>query len=52
LLWELHANDLLQGRVIGLSDSGSEQNVFAVIEVEGIKQPLIVQVSGLIPVSE
>jgi hypothetical protein len=52
LLWELHANDLLQGRVVELSDSGQEQNVFAIIEVEGIKQPVIVPVKGLVSVNE
>ncbi|HKS28215.1 MAG TPA: hypothetical protein VJS44_10365 [Pyrinomonadaceae bacterium] len=52
LLWELHADDLLKGRVIDLSDSGPQEDVFAVIEVEGIKQPVIVPVKEIVPVSE
>lgn len=52
LLWELHADDVLRGRVIDLSDSGPQEDVFAVIEVEGIKQPVIVPVKEIAPVSE
>ena len=52
LLWELHANDPLRGRVIDLSDNGPHEDVFAVIAVEGIQQPVIVPVRDLVPVSE
>lgn len=52
LLWELHANDQLQGRVIDLSDSGPHKDAFAVIKVEGISQAVVVPVIDLIPVSE
>ena len=52
LIWELHANDLLRGRVIDLTDSGTQPDAFAVIEVEGIRQPLIVPARDLTPVSE
>lgn len=52
LLWELHANDLLKGRVIDMSDSGPHKDAFAVVEVEGIKQPVIVPVRDLVPVGE
>lgn len=52
LLWELHANDPLSGRVIDLTDSGAHGDVFAVIEVEGINQPVIVLVRDLVAASE
>lgn len=42
ILNELHGNDLLQGRVIDMSDGGTELEAFAVVEVDGLKQPVIV----------
>ena len=45
LLIELHGNDLLQGKVIDLSDSGTQRGAFAVVEVEGIAQPVIIPVN-------
>jgi hypothetical protein len=39
---ELHGKDLLQGKVIDVSDSGFEQEAFAVVEVEGLSQPVVV----------
>jgi hypothetical protein len=40
ILMNLHGRDFLQGQVIDLSDNGSE--VFMVVAVEGIDQPVIV----------
>lgn len=42
LAMELYANDLAQGTVVDLSDSGSQKDAFAVIKVEGVKQLVIV----------
>ena len=42
LLMDLHGGDLLQGKVIDSSDSGFQQDAFAVIEVEGLAQPVVV----------
>jgi hypothetical protein len=50
LLIELYGNDLLQGRVVDLSDSGREEEVFAVVEVEGVHQPVIVPVASILSV--
>jgi len=50
LLMELYGNDLLQGKVVDLSDSGMQEGAFAVIEVEGIKQPVIVLVGRILGV--
>jgi hypothetical protein len=48
LLAELHGNDLLRGKVIGLSDSGAEKDAFAVVEVEGLKHPVVVPVGRIL----
>jgi hypothetical protein len=44
---ELHGKDLLQGRVIDLSDSGSQDEAFAVVEVEGLSQPVVVPMKNI-----
>jgi hypothetical protein len=48
VLYELHGNDLLEGRVVDLSDSGELKEVFAVVEVEQMRQYLIVPVACLV----
>ena len=48
VLYELHGNDLLEGRVVDLSDSGELKEAFAVVEVEQVRQFLIVPVSRLV----
>jgi len=48
ILLELHGNDLLKGRVADLSDHGMQREAFAVVEVEGLKQPVIVPVDRLL----
>jgi hypothetical protein len=48
LLVDLHGNDILEGRVIDLSDSGLEQEAFAVVEVDGLGQRVIVPVERLL----
>jgi hypothetical protein len=42
ILMELHGRDVLQGKIIDVSDSGSQEEAFAVVEVEGLSQPVIV----------
>lgn len=48
LLTDLYGHELLNGRVIDMSDSGTEGGVFAVVEVEGIRQPVIVPVQRIL----
>ena len=48
LLVELHGNDVIAGRVIDLSDSGREAEAFAVVEVAGIGQRVIVPVQRIL----
>jgi len=42
ILMGLHGGDILEGKVIDLSDNGTEKEAFFVIEVAGIEQPVIV----------
>ena len=47
---ELHANDILQGRVLDLTDSGSTQHAYAVVEIEGIAGHVIVPMERILGV--
>lgn len=44
VLYRLHGDDLLQGRVVEMSDSGMQKETFAVVQVDGIEQLLVVPV--------
>ena len=48
ILTDLHGNDLLMGKIIDLSDSGIQKKAFAVIEVEGIQELLVVPIEQLL----
>jgi hypothetical protein len=39
---ELHGKDQLQGKVVDVSDAGSQEEAFAVVEIEGLSQPVVV----------
>jgi hypothetical protein len=47
VLVDLHGNDLLSGRVVDLSDSGLQRDVFVVVEVQGLEGPVIVPVERI-----
>ena len=49
--WRLHADDLLQGRVIDIS-AHADKGLFAVVEVEGVERPLVVPVGDLTAVTD
>jgi hypothetical protein len=42
LLMQLHGKDVLQGKIIDVSNSDSRDEAFAVVEVEGLSQPVVV----------
>jgi hypothetical protein len=42
LLLELHGSDLLQGHVVGVTDSGEPGGRYVIVWVEGINRDLIV----------
>jgi hypothetical protein len=48
VLIDLHGDDLLTGKVIDLSDSGIQKDVFVVVEVEGVEEPLIVPIERIL----
>jgi hypothetical protein len=50
VLIELHGDDVLRGKVLDLSDSGVQVNAFVVVEVEGLRQAVIVPVERLLQV--
>ena len=47
ILMELHGDDLLQGKIIDMSDSDSQDEQFAVVEVERLSQPVVVPMKHL-----
>jgi hypothetical protein len=52
ILTDLHGNDILTGKIIDLSDSGMQKNAFAVIEVEGIQELLVVSIERILAARE
>jgi hypothetical protein len=48
VLLDLHGDDFLTGKVVDLSDSGMQKDVFVVVEVEGIEELLIVLVERIL----
>jgi hypothetical protein len=48
---QLHNQDQIQGEVVDLSDSGANKDAYAVIEVKGLTQPLLVPVNRINAVS-
>lgn len=50
ILRELHGDDVLQGRVVALSDNDHNDGCFAVVEVQGAKEPLIVPLKRIVSV--
>jgi hypothetical protein len=42
ILMELHGKDQLKGKVIHVSAAGSQEEAFAVVEVQELSQPVVV----------
>jgi hypothetical protein len=51
ILSELHGKDVLLGRLVDVSDSDSRDESFAVVEVEGLSQPVIVAMKHIKEIS-
>ncbi len=47
VLHQLHGDELLQGRILDYSDGGERGRTFAIVSVEGLRQPVIVPVENL-----
>jgi hypothetical protein len=52
ILFQLHGNDVLNGRVIDLSESGMVDGSFVEIQVEGLLERVIVPLERILGVSE
>jgi hypothetical protein len=50
ILVELYSNDILQGTVIDLTDTGAIKRTFAVVEVEGVGRHVIVPIERILSV--
>jgi hypothetical protein len=50
VLVQLHGKDVLQGRVVDVSDSGDDTRAFAVVEVDGLEQQVVVPAKRLLGV--
>lgn len=48
VLYRLHGKELLRGRVVDMSDSGTTEEAYAVVEVEGMEQWMIVPVDRIL----
>jgi len=48
ILTDLHGDDLLTGKILDLSDRGTQKNAFVVVEVEGIEERLIVPIERIL----
>ena len=47
VLTELHGDDLLQGRVIDVTDNQAREGAYVVVQVDGLDKPLIVAITRL-----
>ncbi len=52
ILFQLHGNDVLQGRVIDLSESGLVEGSFVEIDVEDLAEKVIVPLERILGISE
>lgn len=50
ILHTMHGNDLLQGNVIELSDGSHVNEGFAIVQVGGLDQPMIVPIDRILGV--
>jgi len=52
ILFQLHGNDVLQGRVVDLSESGLVEGSFVEIDVEDLAEKVIVPLERILGISE
>jgi hypothetical protein len=52
VLFQLHGNDVLRGRVVDLSESGTVDGSFAEIKVDGLAEQVIVPLERIIGICE
>jgi len=52
LLFELHGNDVLEGQVVDLSESGMNDVSFAEIEINDLQERVIVPIDRILGICE
>lgn len=52
ILFQLHGSDVLQGRVVDLSETGDVDGSFVEVEVEGLSVRLIIPLERILGVCE
>ena len=52
ILFQIHGNDVLQGRVVDQSESGAVDGSFVEVRVEGLTEQVIVPLERILGVSE
>ena len=52
ILFGLHGNDVLRGRVVDLSETGTADSSFAEIEVDALEQRVIVPIDRILGICE
>jgi hypothetical protein len=52
ILFQLHGSDVLQGRVVDLSETGNVDGSFLEVEVEGLSVRLIIPLERILGVCE
>jgi hypothetical protein len=50
VLVDLYGNNVLQGRVVDVSEGGPPQGSFAVVSVEGLEKPVVVPIDRILEV--
>ena len=50
ILMDLYGDNILQGRVVDLTDSGSSKNIYAVVKLDGVDYHMIVPVERILEV--
>lgn len=51
ILERLHADDVLQGRVVGVTEKGEREEVYVVIEVVGLESAVVVPLPRIVRVA-
>jgi len=49
LLWDLYANDVLEGKVIDVTTSAADGQPFAVVQLDGDRPLVVVAIDHLLP---
>jgi hypothetical protein len=42
VLGQLHGNEVISGQIVDVSDSGRQQEAFAVVRVDGLEMPVVI----------